>query len=55
MGQPGDAGPAVHEREADARPQTEGHEDIACDGRGGELTHPDHRLRHPYRPNRASS
>ena len=55
MRQPGDAGPAVHEREADARPQPEGHEDIAGDGRGGELTHPDHRLRHRYRPNRASS
>ena len=52
--QPGDAEPAVHQRQADARAEPEGHEDIAGDGRGGELTHPDHRLRHGYRPSRAS-
>ena len=52
---PATPSPAVQERQADARAQPEGHEDIAGDGRGGELTHPDHRLRHRYRPNRASS
>ena len=50
--QPGHAEAAIHQRQADARAQAEGHEDIAGDGRGGELTHPDHRLRHCYRPNR---
>ena len=53
--QPGHAEAAIHQRQADARAQAEGHENIAGDGRGGELTHPDHRLRHCYRPNRASS
>ena len=44
--QTGDAEPAIQQRQPDARAQAEGHEDIAGDGRGGELAHPDHRLRH---------
>ena len=53
--QPRHALTAIDQRQADARAQTEGHQNIAGDGRGGELTHPDHRLRHCYRPNRPSS
>ena len=41
---PGDARAAVHQRQADARAQTEGDEHVAGDGRGGQLAHPDHRL-----------
>jgi hypothetical protein len=44
--QPGHAGRAVQQRQPDARAEPEGHQHIAGDGRGGELAHPDHRLRH---------
>ena len=46
VGQPGHADPPIQQRQADARAQAEGHEYITGDGRGGELAHPDHRLRH---------
>ena len=54
VGEPGDAAAPVDEREADARAQAERHEHVAGAGRGGQLTHPHHRLRLiDYRPSRA--
>jgi hypothetical protein len=46
VGQAGDRRPAVQQREADARAQAEGDEDLAGDRRGRELAHADHGLGH---------